>query len=68
MLIGFVCLFFASTPWIAVVVGLGAYLFEIFIDNAYARLTWHFTLKASWIVAGTFGVLNLLALYIYIRF
>jgi ech hydrogenase subunit B len=38
------------------------YLIEIFIDNAYARLTWRFTVASSWIVAATFGVFNILAL------
>jgi hypothetical protein len=38
------------------------YLLEIFIDNTYARLTWHFTLRSSWLVAGVLGVTNLLVL------
>ena len=37
------------------------YLLEIFIDNAYARLTWRFTVKASWIVAAILGGVNLVA-------
>ena len=63
LLLGFVYLFFAAWgPVVAVVCSMGAYIIEIFIDNAFARLTWRFTVKASWIVAATFGVVNILAI------
>ena len=65
LLLGFVYLFFAFNPLLGIGVALAAYILEIFIDNAYARLTWHFTLKSSWIVTGTFGIINLLVLYYY---
>lgn len=63
ILLGFVYLFFAAFgPIVGVLCTITAYIIEIFIDNAYARLTWRFTIKASWIVAATFGVVNILAI------
>lgn len=60
LILGFVYLFFAWSP----VIGIGAviltYLFEILIDNSYARLTWQFAVKWSWIVAAVVGVTNLI--------
>ena len=63
LLLGFVYLFFAMFhPVIAVAAVIATYLIEIFIDNAYARLTWRFTVKWSWIVAATLGATNLLVI------
>ncbi|MGA2506224.1 MAG: complex I subunit 1 family protein [Chitinispirillaceae bacterium] len=63
LLLGFVYLFFAAFgPVVAVVGSIAVYIIEIFIDNAYARLTWRFTVTSSWIVAATFGVVNILAI------
>jgi formate hydrogenlyase subunit 4 len=62
LLMGFVYLFFAFN-WVAAIAAvIVTYLLEIFIDNTYARLTWHFTVKSSWIVAAVFGVVNLLVI------
>lgn len=66
LLLGFVYLFFTWNPILAIGVTLIAYLLEIYIDNANARLTWKFTLKSSWIVAGTFGIINIVVLYVYL--
>lgn len=66
LLLGFVYLFVAQFGVaIAVAITLAAYLLEILIDNTYARLTWHFTLKASWIVAAVFGVVNLILIFYF---
>jgi ech hydrogenase subunit B len=63
LLLGFVYLFFTMFhPVIAVAAVIATYLVEIFIDNAYARLTWRFTVKSSWIVATVLGAVNLLAI------
>jgi ech hydrogenase subunit B len=59
LLMGFVYLFFAFNWVVAIPAVLVAYFIETFIDNTYARLTWHFTLKSSWIVAGVCGVVNI---------
>ncbi|MDR1067930.1 MAG: NADH-quinone oxidoreductase subunit H [Clostridiales Family XIII bacterium] len=66
-LLGFLFLFFANGTWYMAVVGvvvcLIAYFLEIFIDNAYARMKWQFTLKSSWLVTIVFGGVNILLLY-----
>ena len=68
LLLGFVYLFFAEFGIaIAVVATILTYILEIFIDNAYARLTWRFTVKSSWIVAGTLGSINLVAVAYLLR-
>jgi formate hydrogenlyase subunit 4 len=62
LLLGIVYLFFAAfNPVVAVGLTLATYIFEIFIDNAFARLTWRFTIESSWLVAGVLGGVNLLA-------
>jgi ech hydrogenase subunit A len=66
LLMGLVYLFFAAyAVWIAVLALVAVYLFEILIDNSYARLTWQWTLKTSWIVTVALGVVNVLALYYF---
>ena len=53
-----------SVP-IAVVAVVLIYLFEIWIDNNFARVKWSFMLKAAWIVSLIAGVLNLAIFYIF---
>jgi ech hydrogenase subunit B len=66
LLLGFVYLFFAAFgPLVAVACTVAAYMIEIFIDNTYARLTWRFTVKASWIVAAAFGAVNILCIAVF---
>jgi formate hydrogenlyase subunit 4 len=62
LLLGFVYLFFAFNPIIAICAVACTYVIEVLIDNTYARLTWHFTVKSSWIVAGVLGFVNLAVL------
>jgi formate hydrogenlyase subunit 4 len=62
-LLGFVYLFFASNPLIAVIAVILVYLLEILIDNASARVKWQLVMKSSWVVAVIVGVANLAALY-----
>ncbi|MDR0518810.1 MAG: NADH-quinone oxidoreductase subunit H [Clostridiales Family XIII bacterium] len=68
-LLGFIFLFFQNGTWymalVGVVVALACYFLEIFIDNAFARMKWQFTLKASWLVTITFGAANLILLYYF---
>jgi len=64
LLMGLVYLFFAAYAWwIGLLAVMAIYLFEILIDNSYARLTWQWTLKSSWGVTMVFGVVNVLVLY-----
>ncbi len=63
-LLGFVYLFFA---WLGPVVAIAAtfvvYLFEVLVDNVFARLTWRITVKLCWLAAGLLGCTNLLLVY-----
>lgn len=64
LLLGLVYLFFAAfSPWIALTATLVIFLFEILIDNSYARLTWQFTLKSAWGVTAVLGAGNVLYLF-----
>lgn len=66
LLMGLVYLFFAAYAfWIGLLAVLAIYLFEILIDNSYARLTWQWTLKSTWAVTMVFGVVNVLVLYYF---
>ena len=61
-LLGIVCLFFASSPVIGIVLALLVYFIEIWIDNTYSRLKWQSVLSSAWIVALVFGVGNIVYL------
>lgn len=66
-LLGIVYMFIAYSavwsPVIAVIVCFAIYFLEILIDNNYARMKWQIALNSSWVVALTFGFVNLLILY-----
>ena len=47
---------------IAIVACIIIYLFEIIVDNGFARVKWQFALKSSWIVTGVLGTINLIVL------
>ncbi len=63
-LLGFVYLFFSWSPVIAVIAIIIIYVFEILIDNTFARVKWPLALKSSWLITAVLGILNLAALYI----
>lgn len=63
MLMGIVYLFFAFNPIIGVVVCLGVWMFETFIDNTYGRFKWDLAFKSAWIATIIVGVSNLIVLY-----
>jgi len=62
-LLGFVYLFFASSPIVAIIATLAAFILEIFIDNSSARVKWGFTMASSWVVAVSLGMVNIAVLY-----
>jgi ech hydrogenase subunit B len=62
-LLGFVWLFFAFNPVIAVVALIVTYFLEIFIDNTFSRVKWQMTVRSAWLIAGTLGLINLAVLY-----
>lgn len=47
---------------IGVIVCLLAYLFEILVDNGFARIKWQLALKSTWLVTGVLGTINLIVL------
>ncbi|HVN73977.1 MAG TPA: complex I subunit 1 family protein [Methanoregula sp.] len=61
-LLGFVYLFFAWDPVVAVLAVIVVYLLEILIDNTNARVKWQLALKSSWAIAAIVGVVNLAVL------
>jgi len=69
LLLGIVFLFFANGTWwgatIGIMVCMLTYLFEVLIDNSFARMKWQAALKSSWLVALLFGILNLVFLQLY---
>jgi ech hydrogenase subunit B len=64
LLMGFVWLFFAFSPLLALVAVIVVYLFEILIDNTNARVKWQLAVKSSWAIAAVMGIVNLAALYV----
>jgi ech hydrogenase subunit B len=62
LLLGMVYLFFGFNPWIALVVSLATYLFEIFIDMNYARFKWQLTFVSSWLFTAVVGISNIIVL------
>jgi formate hydrogenlyase subunit 4 len=63
ILLGWLYLFFAplGIAW-ALPITLVLFFGEVLVDNTNARLKWGTTVRASWWVAGLFGVTNLLVL------
>lgn len=66
LLMGFIYLFFGYNPLIALAAIIITYLFEIFVDNNYARFKWQLVMKSSWLIALVLGLVNICALY-YIK-
>ena len=61
-LLGWVYLFFASSPVLGVVVSLLVFVFVILVDNVFARLKWQTALRSAWIVTVVLGFGNILIL------
>lgn len=61
-ILGLVYLFFANNILLGIVVAGATYLLEVLIDNTFARLTWSWMLKYTWLVTLVFGVGNVLLL------
>jgi ech hydrogenase subunit B len=62
LLLGIVYLFFGFNPWLALVLTVGTFLFEIFIDMNYARFKWQLTFLSSWLFTAVAGVSNIIVL------
>jgi formate hydrogenlyase subunit 4 len=61
-LLGWLGLFFASTPLLGIVVVGLSFGLLILVDNVFARLKWQAVLKSSWAVALILGFGNILVL------
>jgi Formate hydrogenlyase subunit 4 len=68
LLLGIVFLFFCDGTLWACVLGIAVcvivYVFEILIDNTFARMKWQVVLKSSWMIALIFGIGNIALLYL----
>lgn len=63
LILGFVYLFFASTPFIGGAVSLFVYFLIIVVDNTCARVKWQYALASSWLVALVCGMGNIIVLF-----
>jgi formate hydrogenlyase subunit 4 len=61
-LLGWIWLFFASSPVLGVVMALVVYGFVVLVDNVFARLKWQTALASSWIVTVVLGFGNIIVL------
>ncbi|GAB7014965.1 respiratory chain complex I subunit 1 family protein [Methanogenium cariaci] len=57
--LGLVWLFFASMPWLGLLVVIVVYFLEILVDNTTTRVRWQVMLRSAWLVALVAGVINL---------
>lgn len=60
--------FVTKNPWsylFAALASILVYLFEILIDNCFARVKWQMALKSGWIVTGVLATLNLVILSLF---
>jgi len=61
-LLGWVYLFFASSPLLGVLVSLLVFVFVILVDNVFARLKWQTAIRSAWLVTAVLGFGNILIL------
>jgi formate hydrogenlyase subunit 4 len=61
-LLGWVWLFFASSPLLGVLISLAVYAFVVLVDNVFARLKWQTALRSAWAVTAVLGFGNILVL------
>jgi len=57
--LGLVWLFFASMPWLGLLVVIVVYFLEILVDNTTTRVRWQVMLRSAWLVALVAGAINL---------
>ncbi|MBF0532258.1 MAG: NADH-quinone oxidoreductase subunit H [Candidatus Omnitrophica bacterium] len=62
-ILGIVYLFFAKSVVAGLSAALAAYVFMVFVDNAFARVKWPLALASSWIVAFLCGAGNMIWLF-----
>ncbi|MFA5265732.1 MAG: NADH-quinone oxidoreductase subunit H [Opitutaceae bacterium] len=62
LLLGWVYLFFTSSPVLGIAAVLAVYLFVILVDNTFARLKWQTMVKGTWAVTLVLGFGNIMIL------
>jgi len=62
-LLGLIYLFFGFSPVLGVAAVILTYVFEILVDNTFARFRWELAFRSAWLVALVLGGGNLIALY-----
>ena len=62
-LLGFIYLFFSFNPLIGLLAVSLTYLFEILLDNTFARFKWEQAFASAWLVALVLGGGNLVVIY-----
>ncbi|MBF0312511.1 MAG: NADH-quinone oxidoreductase subunit H [Oligoflexia bacterium] len=68
LLLGIIYIFFAPWPVVAVLVAIGTYALEIFVDNSFSRVKWDLLLKSSWWMTLILGGGNIVYLYLVKQF
>jgi formate hydrogenlyase subunit 4 len=66
LLLAFIALFWAQPLWVGVLIALGAYVLELWLDNISARLRWSWMLGVSWSLGVGFIVVNLVLLSVMV--
>jgi formate hydrogenlyase subunit 4 len=66
LLLAFIALFWAQPLWVGVLIALGAYFLELWLDNIAARLRWSWMLGVSWSLGVGFVVVNLVLLSVVV--
>ena len=59
-----IVLFFGQTLWVGIVVAVLAFILEMLIDNMTARTDWKFMVIATWLVALSAALTNIIWLYL----
>jgi formate hydrogenlyase subunit 4 len=62
LMLGFMYLFFAFNPLLALIVIAIVYVAEIIVDNATCRVKWQLALKSAWLVTLIAGAGNIIAI------
>jgi len=59
-----IVLFFGKALWIGIIIAICAFLVELLIDNITARTDWKFMVAATWLVALSAALTNIVWLYL----
>ncbi|MGZ3648136.1 MAG: NADH-quinone oxidoreductase subunit H, partial [Syntrophales bacterium] len=63
LLLGIISLFWTNPLWVGILIALGAFLMELFIDNITARMTVGWMVRLSWSVGLILGIINIAYIY-----